>query len=140
MNKNKKIEILSTALAVEIKILLAYHYSDEEIVKIVTLFFKDTKKLIRASFIRRLMQMCKDKKFYQLFYISIKLYLLYKQIQTEMPMLVKESLKQVRGKVNGMFNVETRLSFNGALSAIVDDEICTILREIHLPKSIVINR
>lgn len=131
MNTDKKIGILSNALAVEIKVLLAYYYSDEEIVEILKLFFKDTEKLIRALFIRRLMQICKDKKIYQLFYVSIKLYFLNKQIQAEFPMLVKESCKIVRVKVNGVFNVEAPLSFNGALSAIVDDEICNVLSEIN---------
>lgn len=80
MKTDKKIEVLSTALAVEIKVLLASYYSGEKIVEVLKLFYKETKKIICACFINRLIQIYQNKNFAQSFYTSIKLYCLCKQM------------------------------------------------------------
>ena len=127
MNKNQKIELLSQAIAVEIKLLIAEHYSCEEIAEITsTMFIKSINKLLRVFSLSELIQIYKENVFKSV-YVSIKFYYSYRKMLVEVPLLVKDSFKLLKEKNNEGFNMQAPLSFNLALSAIVDDEICTIL-------------
>ena len=134
MNKNQKIELLSQAIAVEIELLIAEHYSCEEIAQIGSMMFiKSINKLLRNFYLSKLVQIYKQNLF-RSNYISIKLYCSYRKMLVEVPILVKDSLKLVKEKNNQGFNMEAPLSFNLALSMIVDDEICTFLSKKKLCK------
>lgn len=56
-------------------------------------------------------------------------------MQVEVPTLIRENLELIRKKINGLFNIEAPLSFNVALSVIIDDEICTVLSNTSYPQS-----
>lgn len=99
------------------------------------MFIKSINKLLRDFYLSKLTHIYK-KNVFKSIYASIKLYYSYRKMLVEVPMLVKESLKLLKEKNNEGFNMQAPLSFNLALSALVDDEICTILSNTNFTKRV----
>lgn len=126
MNKEKKIELLSNALVAEMKILLRYHFSNEETEVILKLLSKNVEKVIVNLFIQKVKDLYKKVNFWKLIYQTLKLYWTLNQLRAEMLVLLEESFNRLEQRFKEPINLEAHLNLNGALLAIVEQELFSL--------------
>lgn len=122
MNKEKKLQLLSNALAAETKVLLAAHFSDEEIAIAQIILIENVERVTTNLFLQTVLHLYKKISFRQFIQKSGKLFWLLRQIRREINALLTQSLCEVKTARNTPLEVKAPLSFNTALLAIINDE------------------